>query len=48
MPAVAQAIVREQGLAPTNTTHQALDESLKTTKEPFGTFVVKQLESDPD
>jgi hypothetical protein len=48
MPAVAQANIREQGLAPTNTTHQDLDESLKTTKEPFGSFVVKQLGSDPN
>jgi hypothetical protein len=38
MPAVAQANIREQGLAPTNTTHQDLDASLKTTKEPCGSF----------
>jgi hypothetical protein len=48
MPEMAPAKIREQGLAPTNTTHQDLDESLKTTKEPFGSYVVKQLGSDPN
>jgi hypothetical protein len=48
MPAVAQANIREQGLAPTNTTHQDLDERPKTTKEPLGSYVVKQFGSDPN
>jgi hypothetical protein len=48
MCALAPANIREQGLAPTNTSHQDLDERLTTTKEPFGSFVIQQLGSDPD